>query len=839
MSSKRKKGKGKPPDDDSDHDDRGSDDDDNSADSGGWKKQKESLECKICGEKGHVAQSHDYLCGVVYCDKKKHRRADQHDDKCTNVRTCGERGHTTEFHWKVCSLCQQRGHIAAKCGAVHDNGQAGHRDQVCGFNGHTRSNTPACPFFRPTPKKQQQAEAKAKAPPGSIKKLTIVKMGLRSWVKDGRLLAAFESFQKRSTRILLEASWFMNAHYQWLIEHEHPLPVFSDNMVARTFLNRVFSLVAVLPENERLKKESENQMTTPELERVKQFYDEWYSQQIPQHHRPASRRNLSQALNMLADGYRVGMMNLVTTTIHGRVKRLAKWFLLSGFEGRFGRADYPIKRKLSDMIAGHWISRLTETGQGAVFSLPPKARAKVEGTEGALDVCHAAWSRLLAFLGTYTLNEDIVGASWYLYFPLLASINAEFREHRTAFTADLSTWGHLSVKTRRQRLRSDARSGKLLKPFALLPHHSYRPKYVTYDIEVMEDLRREAHWLQHGVMRRGPDPLGHDEIWESSVRRKLVDTANRHFDYRFATDGVSVSVQCFRMGLPPTLPVQFPTEEQLADYNNIMTFDEGRIDLFRGVGSPIPDWSDDESDMPDEEGEYKIGLSNSEYQTRTGAKYRTRQGNRWKRAAEIDKIERVTPPKTVSTLNEYAKFLAYGYQHLHTLQTFYGSVKQRRQRFDAYIGKRKVQDEVCDELVAQAGGDASKLVAVFGAANFWHASPGHAASGRCGWVRKGLRKRGALVPRDLDEFKTSQRCSCCGGELEDAKVHWQVKRCKNRKCFTTWNRDVNSGRNFRFIWLHCVRNGGERPEQFRRPVNAVADEQVAPPPPEPEPMELD
>jgi hypothetical protein len=573
---------------------------------------------------------------------------------------------------------------------------------------------------------------------------------------------------------------------------------------------------------------------TRDMARAKEFYDEWFCHRIPNHHRRASRRNLRQALNMMADGYRVAMMNLVATTIHGRVKRLAKWFLLNGFQTEFGSADHPVKRNISDMIAGHWMKRLTEEGPGAAFSLQAKALTKVESTPGAMEVCRAAWERLVAFLGEFSLHGDAVEAEWFTYFPLLARIHAEFRVHRTAFNADVATWPQLAPRVRQERYRIDARSGKLLKPFALLPHHSVRPKFVTFDIEAMRQLRREADWLQKGTMRH--EQLDDDAIWESSVRRKLVDTENRKFDYRFSTDGVSVSIQCFKMVPDSAPPPQFPTEEELAKYQKILTFDEGRIDLVGGVGSDIPEFSNSEADMPGAQDEFKIHLSNKEYQTRTGNKWRTRQANRWKRASEIDTIERVTPPKTVSTLAEYRTFLDYGYTHLHKLQTFYGSVKQRRLRFDAYISKQKVQHEVCEELITKAGVDANKIVAVFGAANFWRSSPGHAPSGRCGWLRKELRKRGALVPPDLDEFRTSQQCSHCvgGGTLRGVKIHWQVKTCET--CFTTWNRDTNAGRSFRYIWLHCVRNHGERPAQFRRPVVAVAN--PVPPPPGP-PMELD
>lgn len=153
---RKKKGKGpKPPDEDPDRESDCTTDSDSDSDSksqNGWKRPKESSECQKCNETGHNERSHDFLCDALRCDKESHKVLMQHTEKCSDLRTCGQRGHVTAAHWTVCKQCGERGHASGKCGAVHNHGVGAHRDKVCGFNGHTRSNTPTCPFFQPTPK---------------------------------------------------------------------------------------------------------------------------------------------------------------------------------------------------------------------------------------------------------------------------------------------------------------------------------------------------------------------------------------------------------------------------------------------------------------------------------------------------------------------------------------------------------------------------------------------------------------------------------------------------------------------------------------------------------------
>lgn len=598
----------------------------------------------------------------------------------------------------------------------------------------------------------------------------------------------------------------MNAFWMWCIERSAPLPDFSNDMNSRKFINRVFSYVSADDIPVRASVGS-----NADLERLAEFVREWWAPRVPSDHTKASRRNMSQALNIAADGYRVAMMNYVTTTLHGRIKRYALWRVLTRLAERFGRAD-AVPRKVSSSVAGHWLAKWTSDDDDRSFSLPPHARSAIERVEGASEAFALACTDVMSFLDGISLDSESVERRWYDYFRVLARISAAFAEHRREWVAEVDSWKDLDRKTRNRRFAQDPRSGKLLKPFSMLPHHSHQAKYVTIDIEVLKSLWKESG--SPAVACVGSE----DELWDMSFRLPRAETANRKFDMRLSTDGISVSIQCLRErgSDPDDGASKFPPPEFLAGMSKIVTLDEGRIDLYAGVCSDIP--SDGDPD-PDPDRETVIRLSNKEYQTRSGNRGRTMQRNAWRRGCDVADIEADTPPRKVVALEEYDAFVAYHFAHVRTLLDFYGSRRWRRLRFDAYCGTKRIREVLCDELIERCGvGSPDGLIAVFGAAKFDHASAGHAASTRGNWVRKGLRQRGAYVPADLNEYKTSQRCSKCMGELDKkSKVHWQVKTCKQVDCLTTWNRDVNAARSFRKIWLWCVRNGGERPEPFEFP----------------------
>ena len=58
------------------------------------------------------------------------------------------------------------------------------------------------------------------------------------------------------------------------------------------------------------------------------------------------------------------------------------------------------------------------------------------------------------------------------------------------------------------------------------------------------------------------------------------------------------------------------------------------------------------------------------------------------------------------------------------------------------------------------------------------------------------------------EFWSSKLCSCCHKELLQTR-HWQVKKCLNPLCLTSWwNCDINAARIIWYVFLYRNSHGG-------------------------------
>ena len=91
-------------------------------------------------------------------------------------------------------------------------------------------------------------------------------------------------------------------------------------------------------------------------------------------------------------------------------------------------------------------------------------------------------------------------------------------------------------------------------------------------------------------------------------------------------------------------------------------------------------------------------------------------------------------------------------------------------------------------------------------------------------TKRVLRKHATVI--DIDEYLTSQKCSCCGAKMKRAKLAktfkdgetkivscFKVLRCTT--CNTLWNRDVNASRNL-FMVLKNQLLGLKRPKHIQR-----------------------
>jgi hypothetical protein len=771
------------------------------------KKDKDPVRCRICGELGHSQYAHEILCDATVCDNEEHAAEEDHDEECFS-RACGERGHWVHTHGLVCSTCNRRGHKTEDHGKVHSWSK--NKVEACGFHGHLTKKNGDCPFRCPTEKAQQKAET-AKLNEGIQQKkpqTAVVPMTFGTFLKDISLAPATESIIERTTQILVEASTLLNGFYLWCLEMHTPLPDLSDDETAKNFITRAFILVS-RDENTR---PPTNMRQSDDLSRLKQFHESWYTARLPPNHPWALRRNMAQVLREASDRYRVGMTNMIVVCLLGRIKKYAKWRLRWAVSQQFPAAlgrpiDALAKDKHIDRIVGHWVNRLVENGPDAIYTLPPSFHDEIEASQAARIACSNAWLSLRLMLNGRSLVEDDIEKQWQEWFPVLHAINTEFRHHRQAFLADIASW---VPRERSERIKVDPRRGKLLRPFSLLPHHSVKSKFVFFDTKALRQLYQEAAAMAGQSPPQLPE--SDTELWKRAVNVDLVTTQTRGFDSRFGTDGISCSVQVTRPWKKEwKATYELPSPEFLCG-RKIAPMDEGRIDLYRGL---VSDADADHLTLAAEE--TVIGCSRKEYYERAGFTEARKKRNRWKKQARrgperIIDMETWTPVKTTSTLGEFGDYVEYQLRRLPKLLAFYHQRKWRRLRFHCFTTKRKLQSTLADEFIKRSGvQDPDQLIVVFGSAKFNHASKGGAATPRCGWLRKWLHERGCHIQGDLNEFKTSQRCSKCFAQLK-GHVHWQVKRCPS--CFTTWNRDLNASRNFRTIWLYMVRNGGQRPAPF-------------------------
>ena len=144
----------------------------------------------------------------------------------------------------------------------------------------------------------------------------------------------------------------------------------------------------------------------------------------------------------------------------------------------------------------------------------------------------------------------------------------------------------------------------------------------------------------------------------------------------------------------------------------------------------------------------------------------------------------------------------------------------RRARFMNYMRRDREIDRICQDLC----GNQPTIVA-FGAANACSTGFGYAPAPQSRLRHRLRHVHGARVCL-VDEYKTSQLCCGCGGQLglvrepgRRAPV-WHVKRCSfcrnGRGAPLTRHRDLNAAANILDIYLGLAKLG-KRPSGFARP----------------------
>jgi hypothetical protein len=313
-----------------------------------------------------------------------------------------------------------------------------------------------------------------------------------------------------------------------------------------------------------------------------------------------------------------------------------------------------------------------------------------------------------------------------------------------------------------------------------------------------------------------------DNFWRKFFNVNLVETKYRRFGYMIITDGCSVSVKMQHFE-------NLKGSSQLSDEDFKSFYESGickTIGIDPGVSKVITG-IDNERRI--------VSYSSGRYYEKSKVFLSQKLTTKWNEET-ADLIAEIPTSKTsdVQTIKEFArKYL----EHIETLLMNRMSKGYRNIRFMRYVNKQKAINEICD-MIAPEG---NPVIVGFGN---WSGVGRTPISRRCSGpvkeIKKELSQRSNVKFIEIDEFRTSCRCSCChrpmvkmkaftckkqcdGTSLRSAtkqRIH-SVLHCTNSDCvfegrrMGTMNRDVNGSINIHMLLLRQL-DGLERPLAFRR-----------------------
>lgn len=363
--------------------------------------------------------------------------------------------------------------------------------------------------------------------------------------------------------------------------------------------------------------------------------------------------------------------------------------------------------------------------------------------------------------------------------------------------------------------------------FKLLPTKAgYTLSYVPVSNQMFMGLLKTLKLENFKGDGRDEDALA---LWRKHCATGLVETRDRLFGCRIATDGVSASVLMAKKTTvdPSSKTIWDDSPEMLLD---LMALPD------TAVGGLDPGFTDVATMTLRGREDAPTTISSSWYYEKALYKLSARRTARWN--AETAEATAVPPCDTCNG-ELYLHFLGMYLSVLPELLQHRAAKGYRNMRFLRYVHKQKALDEMVEMLAPASGA----LILGFG--NWDGGAKSPVSRKTCGPLKE-LKQRLRNHPRvrflNVNEAYTSQRCSCCHGRLTNMvattvrKIRgvWSVRRsrvhkvlhCKTsdgsgllgRCCGASFDRDVNASRNILMLTL-CLLYGAPRPRAFLRPVH--------------------
>jgi hypothetical protein len=145
---------------------------------------------------------------------------------------------------------------------------------------------------------------------------------------------------------------------------------------------------------------------------------------------------------------------------------------------------------------------------------------------------------------------------------------------------------------------------------------------------------------------------------------------------------------------------------------------------------------------------------------------------------------------------------------------FFDESWYQKQRFKLFVKTQKALETVVSRVLGTRNKQEQKRVIVaYGDGDMSRNMPGLSPLLSTKFFKK---MQSSATVAVVNEFKTSELCSCCRETMRKMEGRYRVLCCDNSNCIrTVWNRDINAAINILNIFLHlCVT--GTRPEEFRR-----------------------